>query len=128
MSLFQECVDALKKEVILYDDETSFKIFENFEDKISFTFYGRIDWSNFSKFFKLNNLDGIRNYIDFTDNCYVLWNDESLPVLQTSIESVYLNVDDVLAVSYDTCLYVFEKNIIIEFYHDGEITLGVIGG
>jgi hypothetical protein len=124
MSLLQECIDCLKNDIIIHDDSVSLKIFEEFQQKIKFTFYGRIDWSHFSKLFKANNLADISKHLESNENCYVLWNDTSLPVLQTSLESVYLNIDDVLAVSYDTWLYFSEKNIVIEFYHDGEITLG----
>ncbi|MDX6189493.1 hypothetical protein SGQ83_09050 [Flavobacterium sp. Fl-318] len=126
MSLFQECVDSLKKEVIVYAAAATLKIFEEFQQKNKFTFYGRIDWSTFQRSFKINNLDDIRKHIVHNEKCYILWNDTSFPVLETSLQSVYMNVDNVLAVSYDTWLYVFEKNIVIEFYHDGEITIGFI--
>lgn len=124
MSLFQECIDGFKEEVTKYDEYTSLKIFDEFQQKIKFTFYGRIDRSCFSKFFEVNTLNDIRKHIVNNESCYVLWNDESLPVLQTSLESVYLNIDNILAVSYDTWLYVYEKNIVVEFYHDGDITVG----
>ena len=65
----------------------------------------------------------ILNHVSPEDKCLVLWNDMSLPVIETTVASFLKNIDEVLAVSFDTWLVVNSKSVIIEFFHDRLIKL-----
>ncbi|MFL0143628.1 CDI toxin immunity protein, partial [Tenacibaculum maritimum] len=61
-------------------------------------------------------------YFD-SEYCYIFWNDESLPVIKTKFNLFLKNIDDVLAVSYDTWILSNSEKIIIEFFHDDIISV-----
>ncbi len=120
--LLKECIEILDTKKV-FDFSESKVIFNNFERQIEFTFYGRVDWSKYEAKINIeNNLD-ILTHVDRNDSCYFLWNDMNLPVIESNINNLLNNIDDVLAVSFDTWVWIKTKNIIIEFFHDGIITL-----
>lgn len=57
---------------------------------------------------------------------YVMWDNANLPCLKSELKNIIKSIDDVTAVSFDTWVVSSDYNIIIEFYHEGEITLGVL--
>ena len=120
--LLQECIDSLIIKRV-FDDANSKVLFDEFSNKIKFTFYGRVDWKVYPRKKKIENNEDVLFYLDKTDICLLFWNEASLPVIETSLNCFLKNIDDVLAVSFDTWILIREKNIIIEFFHDGEITL-----
>ena len=94
-----------------------------FSNYLRFTFYGRIDWQTYSNKQKLFDVNDILSFLDKDNVCLLLYNEVSLPVIETIVEDLIICIDDVLAVSFDTWVWIKKKNIIIEFFHDGEITL-----
>ncbi|WP_417354466.1 hypothetical protein [Flavobacterium sp.] len=123
MNLFEECVELLGSSCRVLDKTETATVFKKFENSVLITWYGRIDWEKLSGFEEIQTLKEILNHISAEDKCLVLWNDMSLPVIETTVASFLENIDDVLAVSFDTWLIVKSKNVIIEFFHDRLIKL-----
>ena len=123
MNLFEECIEVLGESARMLDKTETAVVFKKFENSVSITWYGRIDWENLNGFEEIQNSKEILNHISAEDKCLVLWNDMSLPVIETTVASFLENIDDVLAVSFDTWLVVNSKNVIIEFFHDRLIKL-----
>ena len=57
---------------------------------------------------------------------YTLVYDLQWMVKVENIDDILDNIDDVLAVSFDTWLISVDMKRLIEFYHEGDITLGNI--
>ena len=120
--LLEECIEKLRNKQV-YNLNISDKIFNEFSNYLRFTFYGRIDWQTYSNKQKLFDVNDILSFLDKDNVCLLLYNEVSLPVIETIVEDLIICIDDVLAVSFDTWVWIKKKNIIIEFFHDGEITL-----
>ncbi|KGO79344.1 hypothetical protein Q763_13995 [Flavobacterium beibuense F44-8] len=123
MNLFEECIEVLGESARVLDKTETDIVFKKFENSVPITWYGRIDWENLNDFEEIQNSKEILNHIRAEDKCLVLWNDMSLPVIETTVASFLENIDDVLEVSFDTWLVVNSKNVIIEFFHDRLIKL-----
>ena len=54
----------------------------------------------------------------------ILWNPSDDPAVKTTLENALTVIDDVTAVGSDTFMY-SELGYVIEFYHDGEVTVGM---
>lgn len=126
--LFDECIEALGEGVVILSEEASGRIRNELTTAYPFTPWGRIDWNN------TINKHNLRLAIDLMPALksmsmdtgvlvYVIWG-EDYPVLQTNLQKVLRALDDVLAVNFDTFVYC-PSNYVIEFYHEGEITLGI---
>lgn len=122
MTLLEECIEALPYAHVITGNESDF-LFKQFENRLPFTSYGRIDWENLTGFYPIEKKRDILNFVNIEDSCLILWNDMSLPVIRTTIGFLLNSIDDVLAVSYDTWIYIESKETIIEFFHGGKITL-----
>ena len=120
--LLKECIEKLRNKQV-HNLSVSNKIFQEISEYVKFTFYGRIDWEMYSNKRKLFDVNDILSLLNKNDICLLLYNEASLPVIETKIEDFISCIDDVLAVSFDTWVWIKKKNIIIEFFHDGEITL-----
>lgn len=136
MTLFEECLEVLGKDAnVLTEDDTT-KIFTQFEScfpmvYIAESIWSRVDWSKISNKYTIDadirkTLEILKsNNLDTNDNVLILWNEATLPVVETKLNNILENVDDVTAVGFDTWIYCPTSNYIIEFYHDGEIILGI---
>lgn len=77
--------------------------------------------NSFKKTF-LNNANDL--IIDYQNVLfYVIWDEESLPVIQCDFYTIIQQIECVTAVSFDTWLVNDELNVYIEFNHDGNINL-----
>jgi len=130
MDLFEECLEALGSSIeIIKNDADQNKIIEKMLSKFPITFYGRINWKNIPKKCSILSPDKIlsilkkRNALD-NNQIYIIWSDSTVPIVKSSLENVLNNFDDVEAVSPDTWIYSPSAGWLIEFYHDGDITLG----
>ena len=122
--LLQECVESTGGELLNYDEGN--KILEEIQEKIPFRLDGRVD---FSKFKSKNNIIAISSLSELIKNSiefYVMWDEVTLPCLKSELKYIIKCIDDVTAVSFDTWIVSTDYNTIIEFFHDGEITLGIL--
>ena len=128
-TLYQECLDALGSNIFIFNLEHSTQKAEKIFKSFKLTSWGRVDWSTKQTLFQSNNFNDFlselhkRNFLN--DKCLLLWGDMSLPVLATDVASIVNNRDDVTAVSFDTYVFIENKSVLIEFWHDGMITIGI---
>lgn len=126
--LFDECIEALGEGVVILSEETSERIRNELTTAYPFTPWGRIHWNNTVNKYNLrlaaDLLPALKSMsVDIGIPVYIIWGGD-YPVLQTNLQKVLSALDDVLAVDFDTFVYC-TSNYVIEFYHEGEITLSI---
>ncbi|WP_313642077.1 hypothetical protein [Paenibacillus sp.] len=120
-SLFDECIQTLGKQTIIFSSEKSKEIYKDFSAEYKITFYGRIEWSNYD-FIEITAevIENNKTYIDSSNEMYVLWSHGEDPVVQTTLESALENLSNITAVSPDVWFY-RPNEFVIEIFHDGVI-------
>jgi hypothetical protein len=122
MTLLDECIALLGSTCEVFNRDKSAELFNKFEQNLLFTKWGRIDWEVLKKDFIVTPLSTL-DELDIL-YCYIFWDEYSLPVIKAEFDKVCKNLDDVLAVSFDTWILSLTGNIVIEFYHEGNRTIG----
>lgn len=129
-TMYDECLEALQAYKILPDDEGE-KVVNSFESDYPITFWARVDWDkHMDKFSIQSNEEIIPIILQRLPSIvqpipiYIIWDNMSHPVLKCDLEDALKVVDDVTAVSFDTWLYSPSPKFVVEFYHEGEITIG----
>lgn len=119
--LFVECIAALKNCDIINLEETE-KMFDllrvNFPMKIT----GCINWDIHKESKELKNVSDIYDIGCTSDEFFIVWDQKDIPCIRCDLLTILDNIDDVLAVSFDTWLLSESANEVIEFYHEGKIT------
>ncbi|WP_242224715.1 hypothetical protein [Bacillus cereus group sp. BfR-BA-01380] len=123
-ALFNECLMALGNHVTIFSKEKSAELYSEFQDKVPFTPYTRIDWDKIENHKHINSLKDIAKFLDRED-VHIYWSYGEFPVLKANVEKVIRALDDVTAVGADTYLYVSNKYV-VEIYHEGEINIGFL--
>lgn len=123
MTLLEECLGLLGKKIEVLSKEETDTIFESMLKIFPTTPWGRIDWNEVNHK-RLSSISEIKKYISEKKEVYILWDEASLPSIKTSISNLLSYIDNILAVSFDTWLYLPDDKCVIEFYHEGEITFG----
>ena len=121
--LFLECKAALGTAGKLLGKEEKNIVYCAFKERIPFLPWG-VDWEQFDSFQKVNEMEEILQKCKCKD-FYIIWCDK-LPIIKSDIFTIISNIDDVCAVEADTWLFSEDYNEIIEFYHEGTITFGMI--
>lgn len=131
MTLFEECLQALGIEVrILSDNETSM-IFNKFVSDFPVTSWGRVDWNKIHSKQHIKNSSEILPFlkekkgINLDSEIYLLWNYSEAPSIIAKLHKAIAVKDDVTAVGSDTWFYDPELGYVVEFFHEGEITIGL---
>lgn len=57
---------------------------------------------------------------------YILWDSVDVPCILSNYEDIIRNIDDVTAVSFNTWLLSENLTELIEFHHEGTITIGYL--
>ncbi|MDF2960668.1 MAG: hypothetical protein K0S39_2403 [Paenibacillus sp.] len=123
--LFNECIAVLDIKTRVYSLEKSQELAEKMINEFTFTKWGRVDWNSVPHKFCIKNALELKMYkLDFNQNYFIIWNENNLPVIETTIGDVIKNFKDIAAVGFDTWVVNFDEGIIIENYHEGEITVG----
>lgn len=119
--LFEEAVEALKDVRFLTTEETE-RVLQTFIASFPFetSGCGRLNWKDINHKMALNNVSDLinDNTVDLSASCYIIWNDESFPILESKLENVINAFDDVSAVSFDTWVYIPESTNVIESLSD----------
>lgn len=131
MDLFEECMEVLGKNAKILDKEIAENILSNFDKNFPLTAWGRIDWDKIKNKKKVNTFEEILSVIKnkkgkISNLIYVIGSDATVPVFQSNLDIILKNFDDVEAVSPNTWLYCPKDGWVIEFYHDGDTTIGFI--
>jgi hypothetical protein len=127
-SLYSECIEALGPNTRIYSLEKSSGIVAMMESIVNFTQWARIDWESIDqkKSFKTpEELKDIESIL-LRDNYFIVWNEINLPVVETNLNNIINNFNDVIAVGFDTWIVNLDKGIIIESHHEGDLTVGWI--
>lgn len=131
MPLLEECIDALGKGTIVLSNQETIEIFKTFSNTLPITKWGRIDWEKIDKKIRVDSVNEILKYLHEQDKCvdsdiFVLWDEATLPAIQSDLNQVIKVIDDVTAVSFDTWLLSPIIKYVVEFYHNGEVTIGIL--
>ncbi|NJM23482.1 MAG: hypothetical protein HC907_35050 [Richelia sp. SM1_7_0] len=133
MSLLNECIEALGDNANVLSNSDTELIFSAFEDAFPITKWARIDWDKIDEKIKFDSSSDILSYLrdrfspeDLDKHFYILWDNASLPTIKVKLEQILNAIDDVTAVSFDTWIFSPELGYVIEFYHEGEITIGIV--
>jgi len=125
MTLFDECIEALKKEggVLILSKEESDEIVPL--DSLM----PRVNFSKLSRKKEIVMDEEIleelhKNNVNVEEPVYVFWFNAELPVIRTSIKNVIKVIDDVISVDFDTWIFCPKERYIVEYYHEGETFLG----
>lgn len=123
--LFTECIEALQGCNIISLEESEI-LFNQMKNNFPLTTYGCIDWSCVENSLVLNTTSDISRVFNINNEYYILWDQNDIPFVSCQLATIIENIDDVLAVSFDTWLLSKDKKEIIEFYHEGKMTYGKI--
>lgn len=98
------------------------------EKMVNFTQWARIDWESIDQKRSLKKPEELKDMepILLRDNYFVVWNEFSLPIVETNLDNIIKNFNDVIAVGFDTWIINLDKGIIIESHHEGDLTMGWI--
>ncbi|AQT86320.1 hypothetical protein ERICIV_01725 [Paenibacillus larvae subsp. larvae] len=129
MTLFEECIIALGNDVeILSQAETSY-YFDELVKKFPVTSWARIDWNSISIKKPIEELGEIIIWLNDMNikntKVIILWNHTDSPGISTELRNALNVIDDITAVGSDTFMFCPHNNYVIEFYHEGEITVGL---
>lgn len=121
--LLKECITALSCNALLLNDSERNNIYKFFKEKIPFSPWG-INWSLF------NDTKVVEKKDNIYDNCinkefYIIWN-KDLPIIKCDICTIIRYYDEISSVEPDTWILSSNFKEIIEFHHEGKITVGLL--
>ncbi|WP_273129383.1 CDI toxin immunity protein [Bacillus weihaiensis] len=129
MTLFKECVEALGPNIIILTVEETTDYLEELCTYYPITSWGRIDWDKISNKKTIIEKDDLNDWFNenniSTLDVTILWNYTESPGIKTNLHDALQVLDHVTAVASDTFMYNLEVGYVIEFYHDGEVTIGL---
>ena len=131
--LFDECIEVLNPEVAIISQEETDKLFDQLESMFPIGMASRIMWEDMdhSYYSTLQETTEVfpalkKLVTDAVDpNMYILWNDADIPVIETDIHTALSHIDDVLCVASDTWFFNIHQKYVVEFYHLGEMRVGI---
>ncbi|WP_240422043.1 hypothetical protein [Paenibacillus periandrae] len=123
MTLFEECVEALGNGIKILSEQEAKKILTQFQIDFPLNQFLRVQWENYINKIIINNSVQLSSEIKENIALYIIWDNARLPIIHTDLFSVIKVIDDVTAVSFDTWLYSPENKFLVEFHHDGKITI-----
>jgi|SRR5690606_13225162 hypothetical protein len=132
MTLFDECIEALKRdgEVIVLSEEESNEVIKEFKEKVPLdSFVGKVDFNQISRKKEIVDDEDIleelyKNHVNVNEPVYVFWFNAKRPVIKTSIKNVISVIEDVISVDFDTWIFCPKERYVVEYYHEGETFLG----
>ncbi|MEC0225633.1 CDI toxin immunity protein [Paenibacillus alba] len=125
-TLFDECIDALGNNTRIYSLNESIRIVAMLVVSFPFTKGGRIEWESVERKITIRDIDEVIQFNEFENEneLLIIWDEMNLPVVQSTLQKIRSNIDDVEAVGFNTWIVNMEMNKIIEIHHEGEITIG----
>ena len=121
--LFKECIDSLNEYSILSLEETE-ALFKQLRYNFPMTNYGCIDWKKVDDVIVIKNISDISDIFNKSYKYYIFWEQQGLPCVSCKLAKIIDNIEDVLAVSFNTWLLSKDKKEIIEFHHEGKMVYG----
>lgn len=129
--MFEACLKALGSNTLILSKQETSDIFKVFKSVVPITEWGRIDWEKVGEKKTIKSTSEImevlhNHFKNFDTGVVILWDDGSLPAVQTDLENITRVIEDVTAVSFDTWIFCQTNKYVIEFYHEGETTIGFL--
>ena len=125
MTLLEECIEVMGNDIYILNNDEKLFVERKLFDMLPFTRWGRIDWDNFKNKKEIYNMEDFSS-MDGSKKYYIIWDDPTKPIIKSKLTNILQNLDDVLAVSFDTWLLAEDESLIIEFYHEGEMTIAIL--
>lgn len=122
-ALLSECIIALGTGGKLLVQEEKNTVYQVFKEKVPFNSYG-VDWKQLKLFYRINQIEDIYGKSKGKE-FYIIWCNK-LPIIKSDIVTIISNIDDVCAVEFDTWLFSVDYDEVIEFHHEGSITIGTV--
>ncbi len=113
-TLLEECIEALNNPIVV-EENLREQLLEKF-NSLKFGTY-TIDWKFYPIHQEITNYNELRTN-NLIEDYYIIWGGES-PILQTQLGIILDNIDDVVAVDFDTWLISTSLSTLIEFHHEG---------
>jgi hypothetical protein len=129
MSLVDDCMNALGEDVVILHKEETDEVFHMLTQRFTFTRWGRIDWSQVKHCTTVNSVSDILSVLmdkgrEIHNPVFILWDEAKLPAIKSNIQRVLSHIEEITIVSFDTWIFCPDDNYVIEFYHEGDITIG----
>ncbi|WP_409303983.1 hypothetical protein [Peribacillus sp. SCS-155] len=122
-----------KDKVDILDESESDRITSNMTSCFPIAFWGRIDWEKVKNKLVLTSEDILtipavlsNLSLDISVPVYLIAGEYNSPVVKTSLSTILENVEAVMYMGPDQWIYGPDLKYIIEFCHDGVITIGWI--
>ncbi len=133
-TLFDECVEQLKQNVLILNPEDSNKISQLFENTYPLTEWGKIDWDRINKKSFIGHdrtrilpaLEKLLGRNEFDKSVYIEWSEAGIPVIKTDLDLVVKFFDDITCVAFEKFIFNPPLRYIIEVRHLGDINVGVL--
>lgn len=119
--LLNECLNALDRKARILSDDVGEEVYSIFKKKISFLPWG-IDWEKCINT-KIIRRSELRSDVFKSNEFFIIWN-KDLPIIKSDLATIITNVDDICAVQFDTWLFASDYKEVVEFHHEGKITIG----
>src|SRR5690606_784782 len=123
MTLFDECIEALKKEgkVVVLSEIESKGIEKAFEETVPI--HPTVAKVDFSKMLRKREIvvdedileELYKNHFDVNELVYVLWDNIANPTLYSSIKNVIRAEEDVMSFRFDTWIFCPKERYIVEY-------------
>lgn len=118
-----------RKNVEILSNELTEEYLDRLCELFPITPWARIDWENVSRRKKVNDLKEIHEWLkdmEMNDrDIVILWNYTDKPGIRTDLEKALQVINDVTAIGSDTFMLCKAEGYVIEFFHDGEVMVGV---
>lgn len=115
----KECVEVLKNDLDLLSITDAELIIKKFDEKIVFG-YNSIDWSHYDSRISVKDITTLSAELK-NNKCYIIWDEQSLPVIKTNIDLVIANFETITDIAFDTWIVDIDFIWIIENHHEDGI-------
>ncbi|GCE22693.1 CDI toxin immunity protein [Dictyobacter kobayashii] len=129
MSQVEACLRSIGQDARPLSKEQTATMVNQFMLRFPFTNWGRIDWSQIASQLDIENIAEIipglqRAQKNLQAPVYIIWDNATVPSVESRLPQILEHLDDVTAVSFDTWLFSPVVGYVIEFYHEGDIKIG----
>lgn len=128
--LFNECIEKLNTKILAQQE--ALKISEIFIETFPMTDWGKIDWSKIDKKTKVDSQHQIIPALEkllnskLDKSVYIEWSEGDLPAIQTDLNAIINNFDNVTSVAFDKFIFNLDEGYVIEILSKGQITVGIL--
>jgi hypothetical protein len=121
-TLFEECLEQLGEQAKVMTEEETIRLFDELQDVVHFTSYGRMDWDAVKRkeVFTAQSIDSLAE-----TRVSILWDNAMFPAVESSLHKVLMVLESVKKVSFDTWIFL-PNRYVIEFYHEGESNIAYL--